>query len=29
MNIRKATITDINGIVEIHCDAFNGFFWHH
>lgn len=26
MNIRKATITDINGIVEIHCDAFNGFF---
>lgn len=26
MNIRKATITDVDGIVEIHCEAFNGFF---
>lgn len=26
MNIRKATINDVDGIVEIHCDAFNGFF---
>lgn len=26
MNIRRATITDIDGIVEIHCNAFSGFF---
>ena len=26
MNIRKATINDVNTIVEIHLDAFKGFF---
>ena len=26
MNIRKATINDVETIVEIHLDAFNGFF---
>lgn len=26
MNIRKATLNDVNSIVEIHCDAFKGFF---
>ncbi len=26
MEIRQANITDINSIVQIHCDAFKGFF---
>lgn len=26
MNIRKATLNDVNAIVEIHLDAFKGFF---
>lgn len=26
MNIRKATSKDINGIVNVHCSAFKGFF---
>ena len=26
MNIRKATLNDVNVIVEIHLDAFKGFF---
>lgn len=26
MNIRKATLSDVNEIVEIHLDAFKGFF---
>lgn len=26
MNIRKATINDVDSIVDIHLDAFNGFF---
>lgn len=26
MNIRKATVNDVNAIVEIHLDAFKGFF---
>lgn len=26
MNIRKATVNDVDTIVKIHCDAFKGFF---
>ena len=26
MNIRKATLYDVNAIVEIHINAFKGFF---
>lgn len=26
MNIRKATLNDIKGIVDVHCSAFKGFF---